>query len=79
MRTPIVFLIICFSCKIDKTNYSIKPPMKNEKSSLAESNHSVPEFYTFRLLLRQDFCYTYRCERLDCVFAVVRLVSGRVA
>ena len=42
----------------------------------------VPDFAEeaiFRLRLRWDFCYTYRRGRLDCVFAVMRRVSGRVA
>ena len=33
----------------------------------------------FRLRLRRDFCYTYHFRRLDCVFAVMRLISSRVA
>ena len=40
---------------------------------------AAPLIFISRLRLRRDFCYTYCRGRLDCVLAVMRLVSDRVA
>ena len=51
--------------KSKKYNYPPSPPPQRN--------------FIFRLHLRRGFCYTFRRGRLDRVFAVMRLISGRVA